>query len=146
MKPFKVSILAAGLLLHGLLNAKESVDNGADDRSIPAYKLTRIAKIVVTAPSKSDGYDPKEDCGQLSMTPKRGIFFFRHSRIVSQASAFHDFSYSSCYSEGTVQFVNGDRGEWRISHGGTGTLLLKTGQSKGKFLHLYCKRCDDEDR
>jgi len=133
------------LIFAGFAFADDAVNHGADDYSVPAYKIGRIAKITITAASEKDNSDPKENCQPFSVTPKLSTFFFSHSKIVSQASAFHDFTYSSCYAEGTIEFSNGDMGEWRITHGGTGTLLLKAGKSKDKFLHLYCKRCDDQD-
>ena len=109
------------------------------------HRVGKITNITIAVASKSNNYDPTENCASFALTPRSSEFFFHHAKVVSEASAAHDFDYSSCYAEGEVVFSNGDEGHWSIAHGGTGSLLLRSGKFKGQLIHLYCKACADRD-
>lgn len=114
------------------------------DYSVPFYKIGKIKEIIVETPSGKNHYEPKEDCSDWKMTPARAKYFFKHPEHVSRNAFWHDYTYSSCYSKGAVKFSNGDEGSWTIYRPGTGYIELTKGKSKGKLLHLFCQKCEDQ--
>ena len=126
-------------------SAAFAADNGTGDYTIPKYKIGKIRKITVTVEAKKNDFltSDKEGCQLWKMTQERGLFFFSHAKKISSASAIHDHELSSCTAEGTVELANGDNGEWTISPGGIGTLIVNIGKPNEAYLNLYCEKCDD---
>lgn len=116
-----------------------------DAYAVPKYKIGKVSAIKVTSASIHGDYDPKEDCTSFQMTPKKARFFMSHANPISPHAAANDYTFTSCYSEGTVKFVNGVEAIWLINHGGTGSMSLKSGVKKGELINLHCQRCDDMD-
>lgn len=127
------------------LTAEEKIAEDKENFSVPLYKIGKIKEILVTTASGKTDYEPKEDCSDWKMTQKRARYFFRNPEHVSNNAFWHDYTYTSCYSKGSIKFMNGDEGTWTIYMYGRGTLLINNGKQKNKLIHLYCKKCDDND-
>ena len=121
-----------------------SEDNPDYYKAIP-YKPTRIVNLTITTPSAQSQVDLKEDCKDFVMKPKLVKEFFHHARAVSQQVYMHDLDWSACYSEGSVEFANKDKGQWVISRYGSGSLLIKSrnGKPTEKLLFFNCTKCEE---
>lgn len=117
--------------------------SAASNQDVSEYKINKIVSIKVTVSTRRDNYNPKETCETFVMTPKRAKAFLSHSATSTYSGAFHQESFSSCESEGTVIFANGDQGEWLISRNGRGFLSLTSGKYKDLMVHLHCYRCEN---
>lgn len=112
--------------------------------SIPSsYKITKVVKVTITAASIRNDYDPEEDCSTFVVTPKLVTFFFNHSQTVSQAYRMHQSDFTSCESQGLVEFENGDEAKWSIQRGGIAFLSVLHGKFKDKVIILRCRKCED---
>ena len=118
----------------------------ASDRDAEHYKIGKIAKITITNATERSDYDPQETCETFVMTTPLIKYFFSHAKVTSANYHHYRDDLSSCSSEGTVEFLNGDKGHWTISRNGVGQMsILNREKIKDDVIYLHCNKCENWD-
>ena len=137
-KKLRIYFTLAGFLL-GV-----SVGVSASEKDAELYKLQKIAKITITNPTERSDYNPEETCESFVMTQKLAKDFFRHAKVTSANYHHYRDDLSSCSSEGSVEFSNGDKGHWTISRNGVGLMsILNREELKSDVIYLHCDKCEN---
>jgi len=118
----------------------------ASDQEAEHYKIRKIAKITITNATERSDYNPQETCETFVMTPRLVKYFFRHAKVTSANYHHYRDDLSSCSSEGTIEFSDGDKGHWTVSRNGVGLMsILNRKELKGDVIYLHCDKCEDWD-
>lgn len=97
-----------------------------------------VSKVVVESVGQSDIKEdpPSEGCKAFQPTVKQVREYFKNAYPVPANFGAHE-RYSPCYAKGTVEFSDKTSGTWKLSSGGTSTLLWSSGDAVTLFYRAY---------
>lgn len=124
--------LSYALLLLPLLNSPTLADPAASEHS---RKVKAVAVVQTGLSEHSDDYAVNL-CRGFQPTATQVHRFLERARKVDSIVYTHK-RYSPCYATGTVEFVDGVKGDWQI-HSGRAALLHT---SDGQSAILFCRTC-----